>query len=46
MLFHKRDEHAADGWNPEDHPLSVKSGRTNDEILLLADRNERDLDHD
>lgn len=32
MLFHKRDEHAVDGWDPEDHPQSVKTGRTNDEV--------------
>ena len=32
MLLHKRDEHAVDGWDPEDHPRSVKSGRTNDEV--------------
>ncbi len=32
MLFHKRDEHAVDGWDAEDHPKSVKTGRTNDEV--------------
>ena len=32
MLFHKRDEHAVDGWDAEDHPRSVKTGRTNDEV--------------
>ncbi|MEY2406720.1 MAG: bifunctional non-ous end joining protein LigD [Acidimicrobiaceae bacterium] len=32
LLLHKRDEHAVPGWEPEDHPLSVKSGRTNDEL--------------
>ena len=32
MLLHKRDDHAVDGWDPEDHPRSVKSGRTNDEV--------------
>ena len=32
LLFHKRDDHAVDGWDPEDHPRSVKSGRTNDEV--------------
>ena len=32
MLFHKRDEHAVDGWDAEDHPTSVKTGRTNDEV--------------
>lgn len=32
MLFKKHDDHAVAGWDPEDHPLSVKSGRTNDEV--------------
>ena len=32
MLFHKRDEHAVEGWDAEDHPKSVKTGRTNDEV--------------
>jgi bifunctional non-homologous end joining protein LigD len=32
LLLHKRDDHAVAGWNPEDHPASVKSGRTNDEV--------------
>lgn len=32
LLLHKRDESAVDGWNPEEHPRSVLSGRTNDEV--------------
>jgi bifunctional non-homologous end joining protein LigD len=32
LLLHKRDDHAVEGWDPEDHPQSVKSGRTNDEV--------------
>ena len=32
LLLHKHDDHAVDGWDPEDHPRSVKSGRTNDEV--------------
>ena len=32
LLLHKHDEHAVDGWDPEDHPHSVLSGRTNDEV--------------
>jgi bifunctional non-homologous end joining protein LigD len=32
LLIHKNDEHAAPGWDAEDHPQSVKSGRTNDEV--------------
>ena len=31
MLLHKRDEHAVDGWDPEDHRRSVLSGRTNEQ---------------
>jgi bifunctional non-homologous end joining protein LigD len=32
LLIHKRDAAAVDGWNAEDHPKSVKSGLTNDEV--------------
>ncbi|HEX5591290.1 MAG TPA: DNA ligase D [Candidatus Limnocylindrales bacterium] len=32
LLIHKRDEHAVAGWDAEDHPTSVKTGRTNDEV--------------
>jgi bifunctional non-homologous end joining protein LigD len=32
LLIHKADEHATAGWDAEDHPTSVKSGRTNDEV--------------
>ena len=32
LLLHKRDEYAVTGWNPEDHPRSVLSGRTNEEV--------------
>jgi bifunctional non-homologous end joining protein LigD len=32
LLLHKNDGHARPGWDPEDHPRSVKSGRTNDEV--------------
>jgi len=32
MLLHKRDDHAVEGWDPEDHPRSVLSGRTNEEV--------------
>jgi bifunctional non-homologous end joining protein LigD len=33
LLLHKHDDHATAGWDPEDHPRSVKSGRTNDDVL-------------
>ena len=36
LLIHKRDEHAVAGWDAEDHPQSVKSGRTNDEVKAGA----------
>jgi len=32
MLLHKHDEFAVEGWDPEAHPRSVLSGRTNDEV--------------
>jgi bifunctional non-homologous end joining protein LigD len=32
LLLHKRDAFAADGWDAADHPRSVKTGRTNDEV--------------
>jgi bifunctional non-homologous end joining protein LigD len=36
LLIHKRDEHAVPGWDAEDHPRSVRSGRTNDEVKANA----------
>lgn len=33
LLLHANDEHADSGWDAEQHPRSVKSGRTNDEVL-------------
>ncbi len=38
LLLHKHDEYAVDGWDPEDHPYSVVSGRTNDEVKADPDR--------
>lgn len=32
LLIHKNDDDAQPGWDPEDHPRSVSSGRTNDEV--------------
>jgi bifunctional non-homologous end joining protein LigD len=32
LLLHKHDDYAVPGWNPEDHPRSVLSGQTNDEV--------------
>ena len=37
LLLHKRDEYAVDGWDPEEHPRSVVSGRTNEEVAAEAD---------
>ncbi|MGV1004364.1 MAG: DNA ligase D [Candidatus Nanopelagicales bacterium] len=36
LLIHKNDEFAAPGWQAEDHPRSVKSGLTNDEVKAGA----------
>ena len=38
LLLHKDDEAAVRGWKPEDHPRSVLSGRTNDEVRADPDR--------
>ncbi len=38
LLMHKNDEFAVSGWDAEDHPLSVLSGRTNDEVKADPDR--------
>jgi bifunctional non-homologous end joining protein LigD len=38
MLLHKRDKHAVDGWDPEEHPRSVLSGRTNEQVKADPDR--------
>jgi bifunctional non-homologous end joining protein LigD len=38
MLLHKRDAHAVEEWDPEDHPRSVLSGRTNEEVAADSDR--------
>jgi len=32
LLIHKKDPDAVPGWEPEDHRLSVRSGRTNEEV--------------
>jgi bifunctional non-homologous end joining protein LigD len=32
LLIHKRDAHAVEGWDAAEHPRSVRSGRTNDEV--------------
>ncbi|MDQ3760826.1 MAG: ATP-dependent DNA ligase [Actinomycetota bacterium] len=37
LLIHKNDDHARPGWDPEDQPWSVKSGRTNDEVAAAPD---------
>ena len=38
LLLHKHDEFAVPGWDAEEHPRSVLSGRTNDEVLADPDR--------
>ncbi len=37
LLVHKNDDHAQPGWDPEEHPRSVKTGRTNDEVAAAPD---------
>ncbi len=32
LMFHRKGEHTVEGWDAEDHPRSVLSGRTNDEV--------------
>jgi bifunctional non-homologous end joining protein LigD len=38
LLLHKDDDDAVPGWDPEEHPRSVLSGRTNDEVKADPDR--------
>ncbi|MCA2214216.1 non-homologous end-joining DNA ligase LigD [Jidongwangia harbinensis] len=38
LLMHKRDEYAETGWDAEDRPWSVLTGRTNDEVKADPDR--------
>jgi bifunctional non-homologous end joining protein LigD len=38
LLLHKHDDFAVDGWDAEDHPQSVLSGRTNDDVKADPDR--------
>jgi bifunctional non-homologous end joining protein LigD len=37
LLLKKRDEYAQPGWDPEAHPASVKSGRTNEQTAADPD---------
>ena len=37
LMFHKADDEAVEGWDPEEHPLSVLSGRTNDQVKADPD---------
>lgn len=37
LLIHKNDGYAKVGWDPEEVPRSVKSGRTNDEVAAAPD---------
>jgi len=38
LLRHKDDRFAVAGWDPEDHPRSIVSGRTNEEVKADPDR--------
>ena len=37
LLLHKNADHAVPGWDPEEHPRSVKSGLTNDEVAAAPE---------
>jgi bifunctional non-homologous end joining protein LigD len=37
LMFHKKDEYATAGWDAENFPESVRSGRTNDEVKANPD---------
>ncbi|RHW26119.1 ATP-dependent DNA ligase [Nocardioides immobilis] len=38
LLLHKKDRYAVAGWDPEQHPRSVLTGRTNAEVKEDPDR--------
>jgi bifunctional non-homologous end joining protein LigD len=38
LMLHKHDDDAVKGWDPEDHPRSVLSGRTNEEVKASPER--------
>jgi bifunctional non-homologous end joining protein LigD len=38
LLLHKHDDHAVKGWDPEEHPRSVLTGRTNEEVKAQPER--------
>ncbi len=38
LLIHKNDDYAVSGWDAEDYPRSVLTGRTNDEVKADPDR--------
>jgi bifunctional non-homologous end joining protein LigD len=38
LLLHKDDEYAVSGWDPDDYPASVLSGRTNEQVRADPDR--------
>jgi bifunctional non-homologous end joining protein LigD len=37
LMFHKQDDDAVSGWDAEQFPQSVRSGRTNDEVRAQPD---------
>jgi bifunctional non-homologous end joining protein LigD len=38
LVLHKKDEFAQEGWDPEEHPQSVLTGLTNDEVAANPSR--------
>jgi len=37
LMLHKHDDFARPGWRADDHPRSVKSGRTNEEVAAAPE---------
>jgi len=38
LLMHKHDAHAVEGWEPDEHPESVLTGRTNEQVAADPQR--------
>jgi bifunctional non-homologous end joining protein LigD len=38
LVLHKHDEHAVEGWDPEQYPASVLTGRTEEDVAADPDR--------
>jgi bifunctional non-homologous end joining protein LigD len=38
LVLHKKDDFAVPGWNPDDHPASALTGRTNEQVKADPER--------